>query len=101
MKMLVQVQMPVEPFNQLVRDGSAGSTLAAMLESIRPESAYFFAPEGCRGCILVVDIQDPAQIPSIAEPFFLKLGAQCFFHPVMSPDDLARAGLEDLGRKWR
>ena len=34
------------------------------------------------------------------EPFFLKFNASCKFDVATSPDDLARSGLEDLGKKW-
>ena len=42
-----------------------------------------------------------SKIPSFAEPFFLNFNADCRFRPVMLPDDLGKAGLEDLGKKWR
>ena len=49
---------------------------------------------------MIVDLADPSQIPSIAEPLFLAFTANVEFHPVMSPDDLARAGLDELRKKW-
>lgn len=100
MKVIVNFQLPVEPFNTLVRQGTAGDVLASILEEIKPETVYFYAPNGCRGGTMVVDLNDPSQIPSLAEPFFLKFGAKCEFHIAMSPDDLARAGLDKLGKRW-
>ena len=41
-----------------------------------------------------------AYMPRLAEPWFLKFEADCHFRIVMSPEDLGRAGLEELGRKW-
>lgn len=100
MKTIVNFQLPIEPFNTLVREGTAGRILSQILEDIKPEAVYFYAPNGCRGGTMVVNIDDPAQIPSIAEPLFLKLGARCEFHQAMTAADLMRAGLEDLGKKW-
>jgi hypothetical protein len=100
MKTIVNLQFPVEPFNTMVREGTAGKVLVEILEDIKPESVYFYAPNGNRGGMMVVDIDDPAQIPAIAEPFFLKFGARCEFHPAMTPADLMRAGLDQLGKKW-
>lgn len=70
MKILVNFELPVEPFNSLVRDGSAGGVIEAVLEEIKPESVYFYTPNGCRGGCMVVDLKDPADMPMIAEPLF-------------------------------
>lgn len=100
MKTIVNFQFPLEPFNSMVRDGTVGKVLAEILEEIKPESVYFFANNGCRGGIMVVDLNDPARIPFIAEPLFLKFNARCEFNPAMTPADLMRAGLDQLGSKW-
>lgn len=100
MRILVNFKIPTEPFNAMVRDGTAGPAIQRVLEALKPEAAYFYDPGGCRGGVLVVSIDEPAQLPSIAEPLFLTLGAQCDFHVAMAPADLARAGLEGLGRTW-
>jgi hypothetical protein len=39
-------------------------------------------------------------VTRLAEPFYLKLEANCHFRVAMTPDDLATAGLEELGKKW-
>jgi hypothetical protein len=100
MRMLLNVRMPHEPFNTLVRQGKVGERLGRILEEIKPEAAYFTEQHGQRGAILIVDVKDPSRVPSIAEPFFLHFNAECHFQIVMSPDDLKDAGLEELGRKW-
>jgi len=100
MRMLMQVQCPIEPFNTFVRDGSAGTKIQKILETIKPEAAYFSAHSGRRGGILVVDVPAPSVIPSLAEPWFLTFEATVEFHPVMMPEDLAKAGLDQLGKQW-
>ena len=55
---------------------------------------------GKRGAILIVNMDDPSKIPSLAEPWFLKFNGDVEFHIVMSPEDLGKAGLEELGKKW-
>jgi hypothetical protein len=47
-----------------------------------------------------VDVADPSRVPAIAEPFFLTFNASVEFHIVMSPEELAKAGLNDLGKKY-
>jgi hypothetical protein len=98
--MLLHVDIPHEPFNSLVRAGTAGDTLTRILDSLKPEAAYFTEQDGRRGAFLVIDVASPSDVPRFAEPFFLKFNADCRFRIVMSPQELAKAGLEDLGKRW-
>ena len=100
MRFVMHVSLPVEKFNQAVRDGSAGKKLAAILDELKPEAAYFCADAGKRGGYLIVDLSNPSDLPRFAEPWFLTFDATVEFLPTMTPDDLARAGLEELGKKW-
>ena len=100
MHMFMNVRMPHEPFNTLVRQGKTGSGDGQNSHDIKPEAAYFTEQDGKRGGILIVDVKDPSRVPSLAEPFFLHFNADCSFHIVMSPDDLKKAGLDELGKKW-
>jgi len=100
MKMLLTVEFPHEPFNTLVRSGKAGEVIARILETIKPEAAYFTEQDGKRGGIFVIDVQEPSDVPAFAEPFFLNFQADCKFRIAMSPDDLQKAGLQELGKKW-
>jgi hypothetical protein len=98
--MLIQAKMPHEPFNAYVRDGTAGKKLEAILQSIKPEAVYFAEFGGRRTAVFVVDVADASKIPVIAEPWFLTFNADLEFHPCMSPEDLARSGIDAIGRKW-
>ena len=100
MKMLLTVEFPLEPFNSLVRSGKAGEIIGSILETIKPETAYFGEQDGKRGGIFIINVQAPSDIPFFAEPFFLKFDANCKFRVLMSPEDLQKAGLEELGKKW-
>jgi hypothetical protein len=100
MKMLLMVECPNEPFNTLVRAGKVGEVIERILESIKPEAAYFTEQDGKRGAVLLVDVQEPSDVPTFAEHFFLNFNATCKFRIVMSPQDLQKAGLEALGQKW-
>ena len=100
MRMLLTVTIPHEPFNTLVREKKAGTILQRILEEIKPEAAYFTEQDGTRGAVFVIEVAEPSRIPSFAEPFFLNFNADCRFRLVMSPEDLARAGLDALGEQW-
>ena len=100
MRMLLNVKIPHEEFNKAVRDGSVGQKLRRILEDIKPEAVYFTEQNGQRGAILIVDMADPSKVPSFAEPWFLAFNADVEFRVVMTPEDLQKAGLEELGKKW-
>jgi hypothetical protein len=100
MKMLMIVECPHEPFNTLVRKGTAGELIGKILSGIKPEASYFTELHGRRTAVLVVNLENASQIPALAEPWFLNFNADCRIHPVMTAEDLQRAGLPDLGKKW-
>jgi len=100
MRMIMYVTLPIEPFNTLVRDGSAGVIMKRILDDLKPEAAYFTAHEGHRGGVLVVNFDHASDIPRFAEPWFLNFGAQVEFHPAMTPEDLGQADLAALGKQW-
>ena len=100
MRGLVHVKLPLEPFNSAVRKGTAADIIKGILNDTKPEAVYFTEYNGQRGAILIVDITDPSKVPAIAEPWFLSFNAQVEFHIVMSPEDLGRAGLDAMGKKW-
>jgi len=101
MKMLVNVTCPIEPFNSMVRNGTAGEIIGRVIDDIKPESIYFTEQEGNRGAVMVVEVANASDIPSIAEPWFLNFEAICEFRIAMSPDDLMKSNLTKLAEKWQ
>ena len=91
MRFLLKVNIPVEAGNAAAKAGNLGTTIQSILTDLKPEAAYFSDDNGQRTGFLFLDMQDAAQIPSIAEPWFLAFNASIEFHPVMVPEDLARA----------
>ena len=100
MRMLFHAKFPHEPFNAAVREGTAGTRLRRILDDLKPEAVYFSEYQGRRGCIMIINVDNPSKVPAIAEPFFLTFNADCEFHIVMTPEDVAKAGLDELGKKW-
>ena len=93
MRMLLRVSIPVETGNAAVKAGTLGSTIEGILADLKPEAAYFFADDnGDRSGSIVFDMKDASQIPGIAEPWFLAFNARVSLRPIMSPQDLAKAG---------
>src|SRR5258705_4424638 len=94
MRMMMFVSFPVEPFNAAVRDGSAGAKTKKILDQLKPEAAYFMADRNGRRCgVLIVDMAETSQIPSLAEPWVLTFNAAEEVFPGMLSPDLAAAGI--------
>ena len=100
MRMLMHIQIPAEPFNTAVRNGTAGQKMQRILEATKPEAAYFSDSHGHRGGVLVVNVKEASDVPALAEPWFLTFNAEVEFRIAMTPEDLARANLDALGKKW-
>ncbi|MGF6854346.1 panthothenate synthetase [Paraburkholderia sp. CI3] len=101
MRMLLNIQIPNEPFSTLVREGQIGDLMRKILEDMKPEAIYFTEQQGKRGAVAVVEVADASAIPALAEPWFLTLDADCELRIAMLPEDLMKAGLDALGDKWK
>ena len=67
-------------------------TIAKWEAEQKPEAAYFVTEGGQRTGILIMNMKDPSQLPSLAEPWFLALNASIEVTPAMTPEDLGKAG---------
>ena len=92
MRFLLKVNTPVESGNAAAKAGKLGATIQSILADLKPEAVYFTDTNGQRTGFIFLEMQDASQIPAIAEPWFLAFNASIEIHPVMVPDDLAKAG---------
>ncbi len=100
MKMLLDIALPHHTFNAAVKDGTVGSKLNRILEATKPEAVYFTDQDGQRGAVLIIDLPDPSKLPALVEPWMLLFEADIKLRPFMTPDDLKRAGLDEIGKEW-
>lgn len=102
MRFLLKVTIPVESGNAAAKAGKLGSTIQSILADMKPEAAYFTDENGQRAGLIFFDLQDASQIPAIAEPWMQAFHASIELHPVMIPDDLAKAGsaIENAVKKF-
>jgi len=49
---------------------------------------------------MIVNMDNPSDVPRLAEPWFLTFNADVEFRVAMTPEDLGRADLDSLGKKW-
>ncbi|WP_367321738.1 hypothetical protein [Streptomyces sp. HUAS ZL42] len=95
MRVLLKASFDTDKTNELIRSGKLPELLQGALEKIKPEAAYFTTDHGERTCYMVFDMEDSAQMPVIAEPFFLEGDAELDFTPVMNWQDLQK-GLSQI-----
>jgi hypothetical protein len=102
MRFLLKVSIPVESGNKAAKAGMLGSAIQSILADLKPEAVYFTDSNGQRAGYIFLEMQDASQIPAIAEPWFLAFNASIEIHPVMTPDDLAKAGsaIENAVKKY-
>jgi len=99
MRMLLKVQMEVEAANRAIKDGSWGQTMERVMQALQPEAAYFTALDGKRTGLIIFDLKEPSQIPSIAEPFFMSVNASIELTPVMTMEDV-QTGLQEAAKAF-
>lgn len=102
MRVFVKVEFPVDTGNAAALDGTLGKTIESILQEQKPEAAYFVTSNGKRAAYLFMDMQDPSQLPAIAEPWFLAFNASVEVQPAMTPEDLVKAGpaIEQAVKKY-
>jgi len=103
MRFFVKVNIPCGPGNAAAKEGRLGSTIQSILDDQKPEAVYFTDDKGQRTALIFLHMQDASQIPAIAEPGFQAFNADIEFHPVMVPEDLAKAGssIEAAVKKYK
>ena len=92
MRMLLKVNIPVETGNAAAKSGKLGTIIQSILSDLKPEAAYFTDSNGQRTGLIFFDLADSSQIPAVCEPWMQAFNAAIELHPVMVPEDLAKAG---------
>lgn len=102
MRCLLKVSIPTGIGNERVMDGSLERTIESILSDINPEAAYFAEEQGARTGFIFCNLKDESEIPAIAEPWYLALGARVELHPAMTMADLKKAmpGFERAVKKY-
>ncbi len=90
MRIFMSVQIPTESGNEAIKSGALPRVIGKFIETYRPEAAYFITANGERCGHFYLDMKDVTQMPSVAEPLFIELGAKVTYCPAMNPEDLQK-----------
>ena len=91
MRTILTFTVPVEAGNAAIKSGGLQQVTDSLIATLKPEAAYFYAKDGKRCGILVFDMKETSDIPSIAEPLFMQLNASVELCPCMDQADLQKA----------
>ncbi|MFF7262369.1 MULTISPECIES: hypothetical protein [unclassified Streptomyces] len=95
MRVLLKASFDTQRSSEMLRSGKLPQMMEALMERTRPEATYFTVDHGQRTMYLFFDMTDSSDMPSIAEPLFMEMGASIDYTPVMDFDDL-QTGLAKL-----
>ena len=95
MRMFMRVKFDVEASNRAIKDGSLPKIIEGFAQAFKPEGMWFVAEDGKRCMVTVFDLPSTKDIPPLAEPFFMGVGASIEATPAMDLADL-QAGLAAL-----
>ena len=100
MRLLFTITIPVEPFATHAKAGTAGQKLGAIIAATKPESIYFTGSGSGRGAVVVYNAADKYDIPALAEPWLLGFNATIDYNIAITPEELSKADLDGLVKKW-
>lgn len=92
MRFLVKVSIPTASGNQMIRKPDFPDLMKGLLAELKPEAAYYLAMDGRRTCMFIINADNSSQIPGIAEPFWLAMGADVEIVPVLNQQEFNQAG---------
>jgi len=90
MRTLLRMTAEINAGNTAIADGTLPTVIKDTMDRLKPEAAYFYSDNGNRAGLMIFDLKDVSDIPSIAEPLFTILKAKVEFIPVMNADELQK-----------
>ena len=91
MRMMMRMTMPVEKGNEAIASGAWDRTLDHIIETLKPEAAYFYLEGGERAAMFIYEAENAGEMAVINEPIFQALNASIEQQPVLTASDLGKA----------
>lgn len=90
MRVMLRAHLDTAAANEGIKSGALPAAIKKLMETVKPEAAYFGLHEGVRSCWVVFDLQESSQMPPLLEDMFLQFNAELEVGPVMNAEDLAK-----------
>ncbi|MFD9726442.1 DUF3303 family protein [Streptomyces sp. NPDC059072] len=90
MRVMLRAHLDTQAANEGIKSGALTQSIAKMMDTLKPEAAYFGPDEGVRSMWVVFDLQDSSQLPKVTEDLFMQFNAEVEVSPVMNGDDLRK-----------
>ncbi|MCP3942035.1 MAG: hypothetical protein GY710_11205 [Desulfobacteraceae bacterium] len=91
MHMMLKFTIPVVKGNQAIKDGTMVKALDQMIDTLQPESVYFFVEDGKRAGIMIFETSDAGLFAKANEPLFAALDAAIDITPVVEREVLKKS----------
>ena len=102
MRLLLKASIPVEAGNEAAKSGKLAENLQAILDEQKPEAVYCIAENGTRTILVFLNIESAAELPKIAEPWFLAFNANIEVTPAFTPEEMPEvaSAIEEAVKKY-
>lgn len=91
MRMMMRLTIPVEKGNEAVASGALDQILDHIIDTLKPEAAYFYLEGGRRAAMFIYGAEKAGEMAVINEPIFQALDASIEQQPVLTAADLGKA----------
>ncbi|MEV7522174.1 hypothetical protein [Streptomyces sp. NPDC091371] len=91
MRVMLRAHFDTAATNEGIKTGGLPHAVKKLMDTVKPEAAYFGLHEGVRSCWIVFDLQDSSMMPSLTWELFRDYNAEIEVGPVMRPEELAKA----------
>ena len=91
MRVLLKASIPVEAGNEAAKSGKLATTLQLIIEEQKPEAVDVVAEGGTRTALVFLNLASAADLPRIAEPWFVGLNARIEVTPAFTPAEMPAA----------
>ncbi len=90
MRFLAEITVPACNGNARIEDGTMPGIIQGIMDSLKPEAAYFGIKHGQRTFFFVFDIPSADRMPVAFEGFWIYLEADVKITPVMTKSELEK-----------